>query len=88
MLSAVPYTALLLDLDHTLLDSDASEMLAFESAMASAGIADPGRYLPAYGQINRALWARVERGEITADQVRTVRFEHRDLKRLHDDLPD
>jgi len=75
MLGAVPYTALLLDLDHTLLDSDASESLAFERALASAGIADPGRYLPAYGQINRALWARVERGEITADQVRTVRFE-------------
>lgn len=75
MLGAVPYTALLLDLDHTLLDSDASETLAFERALASAGIADPGRYLPAYGQINRALWARVERGEIIADQVRTVRFE-------------
>jgi YjjG family noncanonical pyrimidine nucleotidase len=75
MLGAVPYTALLLDLDHTLLDSDASESLAFERALASAGISDPGRYLPAYGQINRALWARVERGEITADQVRTVRFE-------------
>ena len=75
MLGAVPYTALLLDLDHTLLDSDASETLAFERALASAGIADPGRYLPAYGQINRALWARVERGEIAADEVRTVRFE-------------
>jgi YjjG family noncanonical pyrimidine nucleotidase len=75
MLGAVPYTALLLDLDHTLLDSDASETLAFERALASVGIADPGRYLPAYGQINRALWARVERGEIIADQVRTVRFE-------------
>jgi len=75
MLGAVPYTALLLDLDHTLLDSDASETLAFERALAGAGIAEPGRYLPAYAQINRALWMRVERGEITADQVRTVRFE-------------
>jgi FMN phosphatase YigB (HAD superfamily) len=72
MLGIVPYTALLLDLDHTLLDSDASESLAFERALASAGVADPGRYLPAYGQINRALWARVERGELTADQVRIV----------------
>jgi phosphoglycolate phosphatase-like HAD superfamily hydrolase len=43
MLGAVPYTALLLDLDHTLLDSDASETLAFERALARAGIADPGR---------------------------------------------
>lgn len=74
MLAAVPYTALLLDLDHTLLDSDTSERLAFEHALASAGIADPGRYLPAYDRINRALWARVERGEISATDVRTARF--------------
>ena len=74
MLGAVPYTALLLDLDHTLLDSDASEALAFEHALASAGVAEPRRYLPAYDKINRALWARVERGELTAVQVRTLRF--------------
>jgi len=70
----VPYTALLLDLDHTLLDSDASEALAFEHALAGAGVADPGRYLPTYDAINRALWARVERAEIAAVEVRTARF--------------
>jgi len=75
MLGTVPYTAVLLDLDHTLLDSDRSEQLAFEHALASAGVAAPGRYLPAYVEINRALWARVERGEITARQVRVARFE-------------
>jgi YjjG family noncanonical pyrimidine nucleotidase len=74
MLSAVRYTALLLDLDHTLLDSDASERLAFEHALANAGVADPARYLPTYDRINRALWAQVERGEIAATQVRTQRF--------------
>lgn len=70
----VPYTALLLDLDHTLLDSDASEARAFEHALTSAGIADPARHLPTYDRINRALWTRVERGEISATQVRTLRF--------------
>jgi YjjG family noncanonical pyrimidine nucleotidase len=75
MLGAVPYTALLLDLDHTLLDSDASEALAFEHALASAGIANSERYLPAYTKINRALWARVERGEIAPTHIRTARFE-------------
>ena len=74
MLRAVPYTALLLDLDHTLLDSEASEALAFEHALASAGVAEPRQYLPVYDRINRALWARVERGEIGATQVRTARF--------------
>ena len=66
--------ALLLDLDHTLLDSDASEALAFEQALASEGVVDPGRYLPAYHQINRALWAQVERGEIAQSHLRTARF--------------
>ena len=74
MLGPVPYTALLLDLDHTLLDSDASEARAFEHALTSAGIADPARYLPLYDRINRALWARVECGEILATQVRRLRF--------------
>ncbi|HEX7838946.1 MAG TPA: YjjG family noncanonical pyrimidine nucleotidase [Kofleriaceae bacterium] len=70
----MPYTALLLDLDHTLLDSDASERLAFERALASAGVAAPGRYRPEFDRINRALWAQVERGEISAVHVRTTRF--------------
>ena len=74
MLGGMPYTALLLDLDHTLLDSDASEVQAFEHALAGAGIVEPGRYLPAYHQINRALWAQVERGEITPAHLRTTRF--------------
>lgn len=74
MIAAMRYTALLLDLDHTLLDSDASEQLAFERAMAGAGVADPGGYFPAYDAINRALWARVERGEIRATDVRAQRF--------------
>ena len=74
MLCEMRYTVLLLDLDHTLLDSDASERLAFEHAMAGAGVADPGRYCPAYDAINRALWARVERGEIRATDVRIQRF--------------
>jgi len=68
------YTTVLFDLDHTLLDSDASERLAFEHALAGAGVTDPGRYFPAYDAINRALWARVERGEIHATAVRVQRF--------------
>jgi YjjG family noncanonical pyrimidine nucleotidase len=74
MLGAMAYTALLLDLDHTLLDSDASEAHAFEHALASAGVVDAASYLPAYHQINRALWAQVERGEISQAHLRTARF--------------
>jgi len=72
---AVRYSTLLIDLDHTLLDTDASEAAAFDYAMRSAGLDDPAAYLPAYHQINRTLWAAVERGEITTAGVRTARFE-------------
>lgn len=68
------YTTILLDLDHTLLDSDASERLAFEAALGRAGVVDPVRYLPTYDAINRALWARVELGELRPIEVRTLRF--------------
>jgi 2-haloacid dehalogenase len=69
------YTTVLFDLDHTLLDSDASEALAFEETLRLAGVDDPHQYLPTYIEINRALWAAVERGETRPGQVRTARFE-------------
>ncbi len=69
------YATVLFDLDHTLFDSDASEAQAFAHALASAGIGDPDRHFSAYGAINRALWAAVERGELTACEVKVRRFE-------------
>ncbi|MCP3973989.1 MAG: noncanonical pyrimidine nucleotidase, YjjG family [bacterium] len=69
------YSTLLFDLDHTLLDSVESERLAFEAALAAAGIARPFDYFSVYSRINRALWAAVERQEIVPDDVRVTRFE-------------
>ena len=69
------YTSILLDLDHTLFDTDASEVAAFEQTMAAAGVLDAERYLPAYQQINLELWALVERGEISPKVIRNSRFE-------------
>lgn len=43
--------------------------------MTDAGVVEPGRYKEMYQTINLALWAEVERGEITPQQVRTRRFE-------------
>ncbi len=65
---------MLIDLDHTLFDSDASELAAFDHAMRSAGIPEPKAYFDDFVAINRALWADVERGAVTPDQVRTARF--------------
>lgn len=69
------YTTLLFDLDHTLMDSAASEQAAFGRAMAVAGIADPLPYFDEYAAINRELWAAVERHEIGPNDVRVTRFE-------------
>lgn len=69
------YSTLLFDLDHTLLDSEESERLAFEAALTAVDIGQPFDYFSTYGGINRALWAAVERQEIGPDDVRVARFE-------------
>ncbi len=69
------YTTLLFDLDHTLFDFDASEDAAFTATLASAGVASPNGHRRIFTDINLALWADVERGILTPNQVRTLRFE-------------
>jgi YjjG family noncanonical pyrimidine nucleotidase len=71
----VRYSTILLDLDHTLFDSDAAEREAFAFALAAAGVDDHARPFPAYDAINRGLWAAVERGELATAGVKRVRFE-------------
>lgn len=68
------YTTLLFDLDNTLFDGVSSEVAAFDHALATAGVAEPRGYLPAYVEINDALWAAVERQELTPNQVQSRRF--------------
>jgi YjjG family noncanonical pyrimidine nucleotidase len=71
----VRYSTLLLDLDHTLLDSNASEVAAFEQTLRWVGVDEPMCLFDAYTEINRALWAQVEAGTITPVDVRIARFE-------------
>lgn len=71
----MPYTTILIDLDHTIFDSDTSETAAFQQTMLAAGIEDFARYSTAYREINIELWAAVERHELTPQQVRILRFE-------------
>lgn len=75
MIGSVRYSTLLFDLDHTLLDSVASEHAAFAAAMAAIGIDIPQPYFATYREINGGLWAAVERHEIRPDDVRVTRFE-------------
>ena len=68
------YTTLLFDLDHTLIDGHASESAAFDYTLRRAGAMEPSDYLAPFTEINTALWAAVERGEITPNDVRSERF--------------
>ena len=68
------YTTLLFDFDHTLIDGHASESAAFDYTLKRAGANDPADYLAPYVEINTALWAAVESGEITPNDVRSERF--------------
>jgi YjjG family noncanonical pyrimidine nucleotidase len=69
------YTTLLFDLDHTLFDFDTSEAEAFTAALSAAGIEVSDRTHERFVAINRALWRRVEAGELTPNDLRVVRFE-------------
>ena len=69
------YETLLFDLDHTLLDSDASEVAAYAHTMATIGLADPDHHFDRYVTINREMWRAVEAGTMQPDDVRFRRFE-------------
>lgn len=69
------YSTILLDLDHTLFDSDTSETMAFEQTLLSFGVNEPEHYIAPYQKINLELWAAVERGDMSPKQVRNRRFE-------------
>jgi YjjG family noncanonical pyrimidine nucleotidase len=71
----VRYATILFDLDHTLLDSDASHAAAFEITMRSGlGLDDPWPLYETFDRINQALWRRVERHELSPDDVAITRF--------------
>ena len=66
---------LLLDLDDTILDFKAQEDAAITKTLQSAGIDPTKEICDRYSQINKEHWARMEKGEITRDQVLYGRFE-------------
>lgn len=74
--AASRYRTVLVDLDHTLFDTTASEDAAFAATMAAVGVVDPASLRPVYDLINRDLWAAVERHELTPLDVRDQRFVH------------
>ncbi len=65
---------LFLDLDDTILDFHKAERIAVRKTIEAFGLAVDDELLNTYSAINRAHWERLERGELTREEVLTGRF--------------
>lgn len=68
------YEALLLDMDGTFLDFEASQKQAFTKAMGRYGYPAGEEEYAAYCRINHGLWEAFERGEIDKPTLLSTRF--------------
>ncbi len=65
----------LLDLDDTVLDFHKAEAIAIARTMRQMGLEPTEERLTLYSCINQEQWKRLERGELTREQVCLKRFE-------------
>ena len=65
---------LFVDLDDTILDFQKAEHIALEKTLASFGLEPDPNVCARYSQINKAHWERLERKELTREQVLVGRF--------------
>lgn len=68
------YPIILLDADDTLLDFKASEAAAMGDTLQRFGLPDTPEIRAEYSRINLAHWKRLERGEITREELKVSRF--------------
>lgn len=66
---------LFIDLDDTILDFHKAERVALEKTLRSLGLEPTDTVMTRYSQINKEHWERLERKEITREQVLAGRFE-------------
>lgn len=65
---------LFLDLDDTILDFAQAERVALTRTLTAFRVEPTAAVIERYSQINKGCWKRMERGELTRDQLRVVRF--------------
>lgn len=65
---------LFLDLDDTILDFHLAERVALSGTFSEIGIEPTDATMKRYSEINRSCWERLEVGELTREQVLTLRF--------------
>ena len=69
------YKWLLFDADDTLFDYGKAEAGALRMTFEQLGVRFDPAYLPVYQRINRQIWQDFEQGKISAEALRTRRFE-------------
>ena len=69
------YRYLLIDFDNTLFDFDRAEESAFHAAFSAYGLVSDEKICRLYHEINDGLWKKLERGEITRERLKPLRFE-------------
>ena len=69
------FEILLIDLDDTILDFQKGEAVAIRKTLADAGLEPTDAVCKRYSECNQLHWKRLERGEITRDQVLVGRFQ-------------
>lgn len=68
------YNTVLFDADNTLFDFCAAERAALTSTLLLCGISPTEEHVTVYSRINGDMWKRLERGEITKEVLRELRF--------------
>ena len=68
------YTTLLFDVDNTLLDFDANEAESFRSMLLELGETYTDEMYQTYKRINSGLWKKIEKKEISLEEVLNNRF--------------
>ncbi|MDO5416210.1 MAG: YjjG family noncanonical pyrimidine nucleotidase [Lachnospiraceae bacterium] len=68
------YEILLLDVDGTLLDFNASERMGITQVLLSYGISPSEELLSRYHELNDRFWQAFNRGEISKEKLLTERF--------------
>ncbi len=68
------YTCLLLDVDNTLLDFDAAERQALTDTLMHYELPHDEAALDVYHRVNRQLWDRLAKGELTKNKLFSIRF--------------
>lgn len=66
--------AVFFDIDNTLLDFNKCAIASINAVLKTRGVTPPENLKSTFVRINDSLWRRIERGELTLDGLREIRF--------------